>query len=78
MPHVVATIEHLETLRSDLQAEVSLEQPAALREIEAAPALKEVSVKHAATEVIADLVARVVVAVIDSLVHECSSFQVLF
>ncbi len=68
MAHSVASVKLPQAFQGDLQAEVSFEHHAPLLQIVAAPALQQVPVQHAAAEVIADLVARVVVAIVDPLI----------
>ncbi len=68
MAHSVAPVKLPQAFQGDLQAEVSFKHHAPLLKIVAAPALQQVPVQHAAAEVIADLMAWVVVAIVDPLV----------
>ena len=77
MAHLIAPVELLQSLHRDLQAEVSFKHHASLLQVVTAPPLQELPVKQAAAEVLADLVARVVVAVVHALVDEFAPFQEL-
>ena len=68
MAYSVASIELPQAFQGDLQAEVSFEHHAPLLQIVAAPALQQVPVQHAAAKVIAYLMARVIVAIVDPLI----------
>ena len=69
---IVSSVELLKSFDRNFESEISFKQHASLPKIVPAPLLQEVSVQHASAKVSADLVTRVVPAVVNAIVSKVS------